>query len=351
MALNQMVGIVLLLILSAASRANAADDAYASWLEERERELLSGGDPTEIALAAALRQHSCANDVERCFPDNEWHALAARGKKSKQPLAFVLLANTAAARHESDIPFWATAAAMDADNAYPAIMLATAFADTDQNVKALRYLDVAAERPRSDDYFVGMVSLVRKAFNPHLPTDDQLYRCAREMLPQHANSSEIENAVVFHVAVDIGLGPHALRLTPFCKQNEAGWDERRAMACNIAGHQLESSTSLLNNSYGLALQRFATRDAALKGRLEATQRELSDSLHEALWWTSDATDEMTRQQAISLWLDELSQSGEIAAGKALLHRFGPSPETPERRRLREQEYMTKSVECVQNADE
>jgi len=339
----------LALVLASSSAANA-DCAYAAWVVELAQNIGSSHDAGKLAMSAALHQHACAGRSEDCFPTAQWHALEEEAERGARPALLALLANVAAERKESDIALWERVAAADPKNAYPLILIAAARWKEGDHPRALELLREATQLARMDDYFSSIVGHVKATVHGHEPTAEQLYACARESLPQNACPVEIENAAIFHIAVDIGISPHVGDLSKLCHQDDGTWDATRADLCGRAGQQLRTATSLLIRSFGIALQRFSTRDEALRSRLTAEQQAQSDKLHGALWWTDDGGNAKTRQSAAALWMEQLVRNGEVAAGDALIQRFGPTPETPAQRDARVNTFMTKMQRCYSRSD-
>lgn len=344
-----LVVLTLIMTFSAVSAEPSApangERAYVDWVVELAKNVGSSHDPGKLAMLAALRQHACAGRSDDCFPAAQWRAMKMEAGRGARPALLALLANVAAERKEDDIAQWERVAAEDPKNAYPVILIAAARWKEGDHLRALELLREATQVDRMDDYFSSIVGYVKAAVQGHAPTVEQLYPCARESLPHHASHVEIENAVIFHIAVDIGISPHVGDLSKLCHQDEGPWDATRAGLCGHAGEQLRTATSLLNRSFGIALQKFSTRDEAVRSRLTDEQQAQSDKLHGALWWTDEGRNDKIRQSAAEFWMEQLVRNGEVAAGDALIQRFGPTPETPAQRDARVNAFLARAQRC------
>ena len=330
--------------LSTGDGAKADDDAFQEWLSERAEVAIAQGDAESLALAVGLREHRCKGDIT-CFPTTEWTALDARAGQSRRPATLAFLANVATMRHEESLTRWQRVGQLDPDNAYPFLLQAGALWRAGEHSRALDILRKASTRDRYDDYFSASVAAIKVSVEGNPPPVEHLDRCTRELLPDRAGQVEIDNAVIFAIAADVGLPPSLGDFVKLCRQEGDAFDASRASSCAAAGRQMHAhATSLLSSSFGLALQRFSTRDEAEKERINAQQRSESERLYAQLWWTDVAEPEV-RAQAASYWIRELSEHGELAAGEALVRQFGPVPETAEQTAARHGKYIEKARHC------
>ena len=60
--------------------------------------------------------------------------------------------------------------------------------------------------------------------------------------------------------------------------------------------------------------------------------------------------QVARQSAAEFWMEQLVRNGEVAAGDALIQRFGPTPETPAQRDARVNAYMSKMQRCYSESN-
>jgi len=192
--------------LTAGESTTADDAAYRKWLSERVEVAIARSDAESLALAVGLSEHRCKSDIT-CFPNTEWAALDARARESRRPATLALLANVAAMRHEESSSRWQRVAQLDPNNAYPLLLQAGALWRAGEHSRALDILSKAATLDRYDDYFSTAVAAIKIAVEGNPPPVEHLNRCTRELLPEHAGQVEVDNAVIFAIAADVGLPP------------------------------------------------------------------------------------------------------------------------------------------------